>query len=180
MIRMPCGHPLRTYDEGRETGWRILRWRRGAGDMDDLYGILRRLMRAPVQTSLAGLEARVLACIAARPAARVGRKFGVITIATALVIASWEREFPPSPPAPFSVTTRAAVAASTHDPACRRAVSARIRSALCATACFMAAIGTVLVGRSILPSTGQPGADFQDVLHSKLALYASSTRDSNF
>ncbi|MBI0476949.1 hypothetical protein D9601_16470 [Sphingomonas sp. MA1305] len=52
--------------------------------MDDLDAVLTRLARAPVPASLDGIEARVLARIAARPAARAGMGLGAMTIAVAL------------------------------------------------------------------------------------------------
>jgi hypothetical protein len=54
--------------------------------MDDLDAVLMRLAQAPVPASLDGIEARVLARIAARPAVRVGMGIGAMTIAAALVM----------------------------------------------------------------------------------------------
>lgn len=54
--------------------------------MDDLDAVLMRLAHAPVPASLDGIEARVLARIAARPAVRVGMGVGAMTIAAALVM----------------------------------------------------------------------------------------------
>lgn len=54
--------------------------------MDDLDAVLMRLAQAPVPASLDGIEARVLARIAARPAVRVGMGVGAMTIAAALVM----------------------------------------------------------------------------------------------
>lgn len=52
--------------------------------MDDLDAMLTRLARVPVPTSLDGMEARVFARIAARPAARIGMGIGAAAIAVAL------------------------------------------------------------------------------------------------
>lgn len=54
--------------------------------MHDLDAMLMRLAQAPVPAHLDGIEARVLARIAARPAVRVGMGAGAMTIAAALVI----------------------------------------------------------------------------------------------
>ncbi len=55
-------------------------------DMDDLDAMLARLAQAPLPAGLDGVEARVLARIAARPVAHVGLGLGVTTIAAALVM----------------------------------------------------------------------------------------------
>ena len=52
--------------------------------MDDLDTMLMRLAQAPMPASLDGIEAKVLARIAARPTARVGFGIGAATIAGAL------------------------------------------------------------------------------------------------
>ncbi len=52
--------------------------------MNDLDAILTRLAQAPVPAGFDGMEARVLARIAARPPARVGLGVGATTIAVAL------------------------------------------------------------------------------------------------
>lgn len=52
--------------------------------MDDLDAILTRLARAPVPASLDGMEAKVLARIAARPAASVSIGAGALAIAVAI------------------------------------------------------------------------------------------------
>jgi hypothetical protein len=62
--------------------------------MDDLDEVLMRLAHAPVPASLDGLEARVLARIAARPAARAGMGVGAMTIAAALVVGIFGSYFP--------------------------------------------------------------------------------------
>ena len=54
--------------------------------MDDLDAVLTRLAHAPVPASLDGIEARVLARIAVRPAVLVGMGVGAMTIAVALVM----------------------------------------------------------------------------------------------
>ncbi len=54
--------------------------------MDNLDAVLTTLARAPVPASLDGIEARVLARIAARPTIRVGMGSGVIAVAAALLI----------------------------------------------------------------------------------------------
>ena len=54
--------------------------------MDNLDAVLMRLAQAPVPASLDGIEARVLARIAARPAVRVGMGVGTVTIAVALIM----------------------------------------------------------------------------------------------
>ena len=52
----------------------------------DLDAVLMRLAQAPVPASLDGMEDRVLARVAARPAARAGLGVGAMTIAAALVM----------------------------------------------------------------------------------------------
>jgi len=52
----------------------------------DLDAVLASLAQAPVPASLALMEDRVLARIAARPAARAGMGIGALTIAAALLI----------------------------------------------------------------------------------------------
>ena len=54
--------------------------------MDDLDTMLMRLAQAPMPASLDGIEAKVLARIAARPTARVGFGIGAVTIAAALIM----------------------------------------------------------------------------------------------
>lgn len=54
--------------------------------MDNLDAALTTLARAPVPASLDGIEAKVLARIAARPTIRVSMSSGVIAIAAALLI----------------------------------------------------------------------------------------------
>ena len=54
--------------------------------MDNLDAVLMRLAQSPVPASLDGIEARVLARIAARPAVRVGMGVGTMTIAVALIM----------------------------------------------------------------------------------------------
>lgn len=54
--------------------------------MDDLDAVLIRLAQAPVPASLAGIEGRVLARIAAPPAVRVGMGVGAMAIGAALVM----------------------------------------------------------------------------------------------
>lgn len=55
--------------------------------MSDLDAMLTRLAQAPVPTSLEGMEARVLARIAARPvASAAGIGVGAMTIAAALAM----------------------------------------------------------------------------------------------
>ena len=54
--------------------------------MNDLDAVLKKLARAPAPASLDGIEDRVLARIAARPAVRVGMGVGAMTIAVALVM----------------------------------------------------------------------------------------------
>lgn len=54
--------------------------------MNNLDAVLMRLAYAPVPESLDGIEARVLARIAARPVARAGMGLGAMTIAVALVM----------------------------------------------------------------------------------------------
>jgi len=60
--------------------------------MDDLDAMLVRLAEGPVPSNLDGLEARVLARIAARPAVGVG--LGSMTIAVALVMGIVGAELP--------------------------------------------------------------------------------------
>jgi hypothetical protein len=62
--------------------------------MDDLDEVLLRLAREPVPASLNGIEARVLARIAARPAVRAGMGVGAMTIAAALVMGIFGAGFP--------------------------------------------------------------------------------------
>lgn len=52
--------------------------------MDNLDAVLMRLAHAPLPTGLEEIDAKVLARIAARPAARVGMAAGAMTIAAAL------------------------------------------------------------------------------------------------
>lgn len=54
--------------------------------MDDLDELLGRLARAPVPPALASLEDRVLARIAAKPAAQVGIGLSVATVVAALIM----------------------------------------------------------------------------------------------
>jgi len=54
--------------------------------MNDLDAMLSKLAMAPVPASLDGMEARVLARIAAQPMARSGMGVGAMTIAVALVM----------------------------------------------------------------------------------------------
>lgn len=54
--------------------------------MNDLDAMLTRLAEAPAPASLDGMEARVLARIAARPVAHAGVGIGAATIAMALLI----------------------------------------------------------------------------------------------
>lgn len=54
--------------------------------MNDLDAMLAKLAQAPVPAGIDGMEARVLARIAARPIARVGMGVGATTIAVALVM----------------------------------------------------------------------------------------------
>jgi hypothetical protein len=54
--------------------------------MNDLDAMLTKLAMAPVPDDLDGMEAKVLARIAARPLARIGMGVGAMTIATALVM----------------------------------------------------------------------------------------------
>lgn len=54
--------------------------------MDDIDEALRRLAQAPAPPGLEGLEDRVLARIAAQPAAHTGLGLGALTIAAALVM----------------------------------------------------------------------------------------------
>jgi hypothetical protein len=54
--------------------------------MNDLDEMLTKLAMAPVPDDLDGMEAKVLARIAARPLARIGMGVGAMTIATALVM----------------------------------------------------------------------------------------------
>jgi hypothetical protein len=54
--------------------------------MNDLDEMLTKLAMAPVAADLDGMEAKVLARIAARPLARIGMGVGAMTIATALVM----------------------------------------------------------------------------------------------
>lgn len=71
--------------------------------MDDIDEALTRLARAPVTVALDGMEARVLARIAAPPATRAGLGIGAITVA-ALAIGMIGAGFPaaPSSAAPLS------------------------------------------------------------------------------
>ena len=62
--------------------------------MDDLDAVLTRMAHAPVPASLDGIEARVLARIAARPTARAGMGIGAMTIAAALVMGAFGAGFP--------------------------------------------------------------------------------------
>ena len=54
--------------------------------MNDLDEMLTKLAMAPVPADLDGIEARVLARIAARPRARIGMGVGAMTIGIALVM----------------------------------------------------------------------------------------------
>ena len=54
-------------------------------EMDDLDAMLTRLAQAPLPSSIDGIEARVLARIAARPVASASMGMGAITVAAALV-----------------------------------------------------------------------------------------------
>lgn len=54
--------------------------------MNDLDALLSKLAMAPEPAGLDGMEARVLARIAAQPMARVGMGVGVMTVAVALVM----------------------------------------------------------------------------------------------
>ncbi|MEG3126050.1 hypothetical protein [Sphingomonas sp. GB1N7] len=65
--------------------------------MDDLDTALARLAHAPVPASLDGIEARVMARIAARPAAHAGLGIGAVTIAAALVMGIVGAGFPAQP-----------------------------------------------------------------------------------
>ncbi|QYE33333.1 hypothetical protein KZX46_00570 (plasmid) [Polymorphobacter sp. PAMC 29334] len=62
--------------------------------MDDLDKVLKRLANEPMPASLDGVEARVLARIAARPAVRAGMGVGAMTIAAALVMGIFGAGFP--------------------------------------------------------------------------------------
>ncbi len=54
-------------------------------DMDDLDAMLTRLAQVPLPSGVDGIDARVLARIAARPVASAGMGIGAITVAAALV-----------------------------------------------------------------------------------------------
>jgi hypothetical protein len=54
--------------------------------MNDLDTMLTKLAMEPVPADIDGMEARVLARIAARPIARVGMGVGATTVAAALVM----------------------------------------------------------------------------------------------
>ncbi|WP_189677740.1 hypothetical protein [Sphingomonas glacialis] len=62
--------------------------------MDDLDAVLTMVAHAPVPASLDGMEAKVLARIAARPAARAGMGIGAMTIAAALIMGVFGAGFP--------------------------------------------------------------------------------------
>lgn len=62
--------------------------------MDDLDTMLVRLAEGPMPANLDGLEARVLARIAAQPRAGVGVGLGSMTIAVALVMGIAGAELP--------------------------------------------------------------------------------------
>lgn len=70
--------------------------------MNDIDEALKRLARAPAPPGLEGLEDRVLARIAAQPAARTGMGWGALTIAAALVMGMAGAGVPRQPAAAMS------------------------------------------------------------------------------